>query len=251
MIQDPLWPGPRLLVPMFADALIVGKNNQFGNWASVRVEYDRLPFQNPVPGPFGTAAAPPGIGVHLQWTLPEAMRQGVTSPDGHTVFPQIPDRWVITRNFLTGDTSGIFAKLTVWVLQSDFTGAFGEGTVAYPFNPESGPDPQNQFVIKYIGKRFDLDQWVGPPPPEKPFLTAFSPGDVSFTNVYDNVRNVMSFYDDLTTATQGHYTYSVAGWYAEPTVDPLFGKSESMPEGFTDREQCKSLKNAHRWSERD
>ncbi len=248
MIQDPLWPGPRLLVPMFADAMLVGKNNQFGNWAAVRVQYDKLPFENPVPGPFGNAAAPPGLGVHLQWTLPSAMRQGVTSPDGKTVFPQIPDRWVITRTFLTGDTSGIFARLTVWVLQSDFTGVFGEGSVAYPFNPEGGVDPQNQFVIKYIGKRFELDRWLGAPPPEQPFLTAFAPGDVSFTNVYDNVRNVMSFYDDLTNQAQGHYTYSVAGWYADPSVDPLFGKSPQTPEGFTTREQWQALMDSLRWS---
>lgn len=248
MIDNPIWPGPRLLVPMFADAMLIGVNNQFGNWAAVRVEYDRLPLGNPIPGPFGTAAAPPGIGVHLQWTLPSAMRQGAAGSNGETTFPNLPDRWVITRTRITGDTSGQFANLTVWVLQSDFKGSFGEGTVAYPFNPDTGANPEDNYVIKYIGKRFDLPNWSGAAPADPPFLTAFSPGDVSFTNVYSNVPNVLSFYDDLSSEPTGKYAYSIAGWYANPEVDPLFGKTPETPNGFTDRQEWEALMASLQWS---
>jgi hypothetical protein len=134
-IVDPTWTGPSLYVPMHVDALLVGQGNQGTNRARTGQEYPKLtgnadpapaPFQNNLPG---TSL---GTGIHLQWTLPDALRHGrQPAPDSPKIdFPPAPNRWLITRFGRTVD--GGAPDVAAWVLESDWLGAIVAGASSYP-----------------------------------------------------------------------------------------------------------------------
>jgi len=236
-LTNPTWAGPSLFVPITLDALLIGEPNRTSTWARVAMDYEQLSGGlNPAPQPFQTAVAP-DVGVHLHWTLPAGLRHGrQPAPDVPTIeFPNVPDRWLITRFF--HGTAGDAPQVTAWVLQSDFLGTPDQGTRAYP-------DPNAPGDIQYLGRFFTLEQWSAQASPENPFLTAPGPGDLSWGAVYDNVRNVFAFYDGLTGAPTGSYSYAVIGWYANPANDPLYGSTG----GFTTEEQWLALMAGLQWS---
>ena len=57
--------------------------------------------------------------------------------------------------------------------------------------------------------------------PLQPPLTAIGPGDPSFAAFQPGAHNVMAFNDPLTDVPAATLTYWVAGWYAQPSLDPL------------------------------
>lgn len=236
-ITDPTWAGPSLYVPITLDALLVGTPNQTSTWARVAMDYELLEGGlNPAPLPFQTAP-PPSTGVHLHWTLPAGLRHGQQpAPDVPKIkFPNVPDRWLVTRFYRAAP--GGTPQVTSWVLESDFLGAPNVGTNAYP-------DPDTPGGIKYLGRFSTLAEWKGEPAPDKPFLTAPGPGELSWAAVYDNVQNVFAFYDSLAGAPTGFYSYAVIGWYANPANDPLFGPAG----GFTTEEQWQALMDGLQWA---
>jgi hypothetical protein len=245
-ITNPTWAGPSLFVPMTLDALLIGVVNQGstddGTWASVAMDYQQLEAGlNPAPQPFQTAP-PPGTGVHLHWTLPPGLRHGKQpAPDSSKIeFPNVPDRWLVTRFYRA--SPGDVPQVAAWVLQSDFLGSQDDGTRAYP-TPDSPTD------ILYLGRLFTLEEWSAQPQPApgQPFLTAPGPGQLSWAAVYDNVRNVFGFYDPLTDAPFGNYSYAVLGWFANPSNDPLYGSDG----GFTSVDQWQSLMAGLQWAAGD
>jgi hypothetical protein len=237
-ITNPTWAGPSLFVPITLDALLIGVPNQLKDWARVAMDYEQLAGGlNPAPSPFQLAPAPPGTGVHLHWTLPAAVRHGrQPAPDSPRIeFPNVPDRWLITRFYRANP--GDVPQVAAWVLESDFLGPRTQDSRAYPA-PDSPTD------IQYLGRFFTIDQWNGEPAPVKPFLKAPGPGELSWAAVYDNVRNVFGFYDPMTGARNGNYSYAVIGWYANPADDPLYGDNG----GFTTEEQWRALMTGMLWA---
>jgi hypothetical protein len=204
------WPGPRLLVPITVDALVLGQPNMNGQqFVNLTIPYATLSGEPSVtPMPFGTVAANalPNVGVNLVWTLPYGLRSGATQPDGSVAFPLVPNRWTVLRSFVP-TTGSSTPQLTAFVLESDFIGAPNVATSAYP-------DPDQPGSTVWIGRRFDLGAWDGSDQTPTPFLRAVGPGDVAFTAAYQNLENVFALYDQPSDTAVGAYSYVVAGWYS-------------------------------------
>jgi len=109
----------------------------------------------------------------------------------------------------------------------------GNEAVSWPRISE--PDPYKvKPPYKYLGRAWPYPMWDGANPVSaENRLTAIGPGDPTFAAAYPNSRSVLGFYDDLTDLSAGKITYMVAGWYADPTENPLYG--EDTPEKWAER----------------
>jgi hypothetical protein len=227
---SPVWPGPRLLVPMAIDVLLVGKLDATAEtvWARTRNSYERLYHgENGTPPPFSPQPPPP-VGAHLLWTLPFRLRQGAQVPAGEAgaggvEFPPAPNRWVVLRVFYPAN--GASPELTAGVLESDRLSPFVKDRPEFP-DPDDARQP-----VKRIGAWFPLAGWDGAAGPGRPVLRATGPGDVAWAAAYDNVAGVFGLHDPLSDAP-GQYTWHVSGWYADPAADPLHAVSGDDPEAW-------------------
>jgi hypothetical protein len=195
-------PGPRLLVPVDVQALVVPQGAT-ADHADVAVTLlgAQLSLTAPrAPAPF-TNAAPRGPGAYLHWALPDGLTQARTTTAGAARWRPLPNRWVVTRYL-----AGLPHPVRSWVIEADAGQAFdldgwAEGGTAQPLQPPLTPD-----LV-----------------PEE--LTAVVGGDPAWAAVYDNVAFRFAFHDDWTglapAQLAGVITYTVAGWYSRPELDPL------------------------------
>ena len=217
---SPVWPGPRLLVPMAMDVLLVGKPDAESKttWARTRNSYEQLyRGEDGTPPPFSTRLPPP-VGAHLLWTLPYRLRQGAQIPAdrpgaGGVEFPAAPNRWAVLRVF--HPDGGGAPELVAGVVESDRLAPWTGGHPEYP-DPADTRQP-----VKRIGAWVALEGWDGTVDPASPVLRAAGPGDVAWAAAYDNVAGVFGLHDTLPDA-KGWYTWHVSGWYADPAADPLY-----------------------------
>lgn len=228
-MADPL-AGPRLIVPTDVTALVVTGDAGNATWADVAAGYDQLDLVNYLggyilPAPLTTRAAPEP-GVHLHWALPDALTHGLQGSEGMT-FPLVPNRWLVTRSWWGG-------KHTLskgWVVQSDaLSESEGAQCVAWPVY-DAGADPP--YDSQYLGAVMDAVDWEGETQPVvKPFLTAVGPGDPTFAACYWNCRGVFTLWDDASDLavadTPIALTYSVVGWYSDPSKSPLAGYTDAQ-----------------------
>lgn len=225
-----LWRGPRILVPVVVEALVI-EDDDNGPWADMRLAPegipgyleakegdtpDELPHR---PGPFEDRPEPRAPGVYLHWALPDALTRGEMSqstsetpptmedvgappqpepePDEDLEFPLIPDRWLVIRTS-PGSTSASKRRVAGWVIESE-----EEGDAA-------------------VTSWFDWEEDRSDSKPPR-WLTVLGEGDPAYMAYYDNVENMLGFYDDLSGITSGPLTYTVMGWYSRREDDPLYG----------------------------
>jgi hypothetical protein len=203
---------------MTVDCLLVGAPDRTSTWAATGTNYANLFNGLQATAPF-TPGTAPQIGAHLTWALPHALRQGHgRNGSAEAVeFPLVPNRWAVLRARF--DATGVAPVLSAWVIQADLLSPWQQ---ANP-NVSQYPDPNNPGGTVQIGGAVPIAQWTGPAGPPQPFLRAVGPGDVSWGVAYDNVRNALSFYDDLSAVAPGTISYAITGWYADPAADPLHG----------------------------
>ena len=199
---------PRVMVPIQADALVVRQAGaQWADTAMKRTpagaDVDPMPAKDLLPKPFALRAAERPRGVYLHWALPEALTRGSqNAPDGapqtpeaSTLFPAVPDRWLVSR-ISPSATRADRRAMRGWILQAH----------------DDNPVP------------IDLDNWREPGQPPagiKNVLTALGYGDLSWAGFFDNTQNRLAFYDDLQDVSSGPLAYLVCGWYSDPALDPL------------------------------
>ncbi|MFZ7092724.1 hypothetical protein [Primorskyibacter sp. 2E233] len=233
--DNPLWPGPRLLVPITLECLLIGQPNQTGDWADLGIDYRQLASAgDPEAKAFAPRSTPPETGAHLQVTLPSGFRNGTQLPDGSVKFPAIPNRWLFLRFVTT--TPGTAPVLTATVLQSDYLND-QDGANSYP-------DPGSPGKATWIGKSFDLSKWTNPSGPAEPILVSMGPGSVSWVASYQNTRDVLCFHDPLTGINAGQITFAAMGWYSDPAFDPVLGVTKDTPKGFTDQADWQKIQSA-------
>ncbi|MFE9999690.1 hypothetical protein [Streptomyces avermitilis] len=195
--------GPRLLVPVDVQALVVHEGH-----AEARADiglrlFDGLSRDPSAPGPRTSApftpAAPLGPGVHLHWALPDALTHAVAdSPGAEPVWQPLPDRWVVAR---LGHYTGQPRAVQAWVLEAE-KGGSGELDGWQPGGARAYRTPQLR--------------------PEQ--LTAVCGGDPAWAAAYDNVSERFAHYDDWSTVPAPHrraLAYVVVGWYSRPELDPV------------------------------
>ena len=216
-----------LLVPVQLQALLVNPNVRAQGFQRWTMDYTALDaFASPEPAPFAGldptwASSSANDGVHLQWTLPSALRRGVHDPaTGVTTYPLVPNRWLVLRIWGPATQSGPARRsCTGWIVESDHLGT--DGTSAYLDPAAATPTPVQ------IGRALPLATWTetGTRPL---FLTALAPGNVAFASYQPYGAGVFSFHDQAAGLSTGTtVSYLVAGWYSDPSADILAAPTQT------------------------
>ncbi|MER5770661.1 hypothetical protein [Streptomyces sp. NPDC001985] len=209
-----------LIVPVQVDTLLVNKrvraNEPFRRWYP---DFERLDQREaPEPDPFGSASSDkPGLGAHVHWQLPDALRRGEQDgPAGRVEFRYVPNRWLVVRYSRPATAPGATPTAAGWVVDSDFLDD-DEGTSAFLDPAAPG------LVPAWIGRAVPVttepfDGRVS----DTPFLTAVGPGLPTFSAFQPYNENVFSLHDPLTGLTEPSLIgYAVVGWYSDPEWDIL------------------------------
>jgi len=159
-------------------------------------------------------------GVHLHWSLPDALTKGDHSAEG-TTFPSVPNRWLVTRSKM--DANGESPVEKQWVVESDYLYPDGEGeltgSVSIPFPAdETGGKPR---PFRFLGRKVAREVWQDDASAEylNP-LTAVCYGEPAFAAFYPNCHSVFGLYDDeYTNAIPDGLQYDVCGWYSDRAQD--------------------------------
>ena len=219
--KSPVWPGPRLMIPIPTDVLLVGNLDKSAamTWAELKNDYygQWQLGATAQPAPFGPGTCP-DVGAHLMWTLPNSFRRGSQQQvDGAPVdFPNAPNRWVVTRFGYGAD--GVAPTHHSVVIQSDLLTNAGAGIRTANQFPQYDLSP----AVQGIGKAWPLIDWSGEQSVNPNLLKAIGPGDITWAVTYDNIKNVFSLHDDTLPDNAGVYTYSIIGWYSDPSEDPTY-----------------------------
>jgi hypothetical protein len=257
------WPGPRLLVPISVNVMLQSPHSAVQNWSVTPVSYVSVNnFVDPGPEPFnlsterlvpGTTTGQVLSGASISWALPSAL----TRADKDTgAFPPVPNRWLVVRRALIGGSPTYAA----WVIESDYqssdpTAATNQYPTGLAPNPNPSVENPDQLALAYFGRAVPLGQWPLPDTPTAPLqppLTAIGPGDPSFAAFQPGTPNVMAFNDLLTNMPCATLTYWVAGWYAQPALDPLYslagGGANGNGAGWTSEAEWLDLTQQLGWS---
>ncbi|MEM9920882.1 MAG: hypothetical protein AAF990_22475, partial [Bacteroidota bacterium] len=245
--------GPRLLVPVRLEAMVVDyalRRLENGQWARSRAAYNELvkrfgpafPRQNAVRNSEFQSTPPaddgdgvPDLGIHLHWKMPKGLRHGQQEDQtGELDFPDVPNRWVIVRLWIDEEEQ---LQLKYWIVQSDLIQrptALGTGFLVK--DSTSG-----KLGWKLIGKVHELAADAPWPVVEGDAVSLKVVGmeDSTFSTYNSHNANVFSMVDPLedlqailddTSNSRDHFelSYLVAGWYDEPTKDPLHQAAEAF-----------------------
>ncbi|GGZ33281.1 hypothetical protein GCM10010387_29270 [Streptomyces inusitatus] len=231
---------PPLAVPLHLDVLVANEGllgrDDFRWW---QFNYQALNhWHSPQPTAFDRSEGGPGEGVHLSWTLPDALRHApADQPQG--TYPLVPNRWLIVRMYGTTNRGA-----AAWVLESDCpltpkapAGADPGRTSQYLADPalitawKASRDDVRKAVtldenattvqVARLGVPFPLDGWTERAPAQDLFLTAMAPGNPLFTGYVAHHAGVFSFHDPLNGIDNDSLSYYVIGWYSDPAHDIL------------------------------
>ncbi|MFF4285614.1 hypothetical protein ACFY0R_09840 [Streptomyces sp. NPDC001633] len=230
-----------LMVPVHVDALVVNdqvrRGQNFQRWqANYALLRHRLP---PEPPPFAGidtefAVLPERGGVYLQWQLPQALTHGHQAhPEADITFPLVPNRWLVVRTH--GPSAADTRERTAWIVESDH------------LDPATGTSPYitRDGQITRIGRRIALadEAWTEPGAPDGGlFLTVVGPGLATFAAYQPYNTDVFSLHDTmdgLDDDREHSVSYFVAGWYSDPSADPVAGLTT---------EQLKTLLTTYDWT---
>ncbi|WP_338523779.1 hypothetical protein NUH87_29380 [Pseudomonas batumici] len=232
-----------LIVPIDVTALVIGKPDAaaVNGFAAVATDFALIPTSKAVgpylaqellPRPFdsvnGLDAMQPGI--HLHWALPDSLARGATDGSGKVGFHQAPNLWLVTR--IAGGNANGSTVQTAWVIESDQLQQSQDQTLpqnAYSRAVPVTPDVTGvQQPYLFQGRVYRQADWAG----RKATTYASSNttvgyGTPSYAAAYPHCSNVFSFWDPLDDDDAKAFTaetplsYSVVGWYADSSADPL------------------------------
>lgn len=166
--------------------------------------------------PFSKLTVPPlKPGVHLHWTMPDALTHGTEQENREIVFPELPNRWVVTRFLWDGEK----CVEKTWRIYSD--------VITRNRTAENADSPTILVAAKdcqkskwyYLGYATDKEET--PPAETLENFTAVEMSDPTFHACHPSLMNVFSFRDPLEGIKEGKLSYSVEGWYEESKSDIL------------------------------
>lgn len=210
----------QLLVPMNVEALVVpAGGSKDSEWVDLRPDFRQI-GKNRFLG--SDLEADPEVnlktnlhkpGIHLHWALPDGLTAGKAAGAG-LEFPCVPDRWLIVR-CREGGGDG-----KAWVLESDRVDE--QGKSMWPRLPPDGARGDREYHV-LAGRAFDLGTWTeNTSAPRIGDITAIGYGDPGFAAYYPACGGMFGFHDaEVQHFADARLTYFVAGWYADPTKDPL------------------------------
>lgn len=272
------------IIPLNIAALRVSANDDFQVTPSMKGRMAQFDASNPSTGDRLLSAldqqssptAKLELGVHLHWELPDAFRRGrQSSDDGAVVFPQAPNRWLVTR-YLRGARDGNPTgplRTARWIVESDALieepqrDRYG---VLRPAVPVPLPSADGSSRHCFMGRVVEYGEWLqgadrvshlgdhrGPDgAPLRLTSTAFvGPG---FSSYYPECRSVFGFWDTFADAEDPAtgkslreqlstnaavdfvVSYQVIGWIDDPAADPLAGLAQDAAQRYGERvQQCR------------
>jgi hypothetical protein len=226
-----------LLVPVHLDLLVLDDDQSV---VEATASFSRLPFVtgkrdiNPdvaniseeiVSTPFQNRNLRLKKGIHLHWSLPDALTKARPDPNRPDVqdFPRVPNRWLVTRR----DRD---AAKKEWLIESDYLYPAAEGntsgngvTVPYHKAPAQAgrPDKDSSQPFRYMGRVLELSQQGRDRGEYYPKLTAVGYGEPTFAAFYPNCHSVFGFCDEDYSGTTDGRRYYVMGWYSNPEHDVI------------------------------
>lgn len=157
-------------------------------------DFSRLPYVDPktgrdvragtpyvsdeiLPEPFESQDQLLGAGVHLHWSLPDALTR-LVQRDGGTRIPAVPDRWLVTRR-----RDGVVERS--YVVESDYLAPPGDTTATGVTFPVTG----GGVPYRRLGRAVPLASWRKDLPGDRlGRLTAVGHGDPAFAAFYPGCR---------------------------------------------------------------
>jgi hypothetical protein len=177
--------------------------------ATGRDVHGEMPYLSEVilPEPFQDEGLRLRPGIHLHWTLPDALTR-LVQRNGVTEIPSAPNRWLVTRS----RDGTVEAQ---WVVESDHLSDDGPG-IDYPVT--SGTRPYRR-----LGRAVPLSAWPTASTGQNlGKLTVVGYGEPAFAACYTNCHSVFGLHDPAqTTDPTPDLRYDVLGWYADPAQDPV------------------------------
>ncbi len=240
-----------LLVPIHIDALCLQRPQQV---VRAMADYGQLPYifqgdthatsnrnlSEQILAPLFNHEFTLEAGIHLHWSLPDALTNGKHDQSG-TTFPQVPNRWLILRK-------GGNQTEKQWIVESDYLYPIlqpGDNSqppdavnilIEPPDLADVNPDDPSTYQyqrFRYMGRTWELSQWNSSEQKEYAnALTAIGPHATvsildpvkgSFAAFYPNCHSVFGFHDsDYCTHTPpAGLQYDVIGWYSDAQQDCL------------------------------
>ncbi len=214
-----------LMVPVHLDALLLTHDQMV---AGATNNFARLPYtdttqdfnsdvahlsEDIVLQPFDDQTLYLRAGIHLHWSLPDALTRGRHTAAG-TDFPAVPNRWLVIRSKQAdGNMSSIEQT---WIVESDYLFPDGTaqqtGSIVVPFTPNVSKGQYTPF--RYQGRALLLAEWqaynTGDEYVEK--LTAIGYGEPTFAAFYPNCHSVFGLYDADYSRPPAGLCYDVVGW---------------------------------------
>jgi hypothetical protein len=221
-----------LLVPVHLDALVLDHDEMI---VDSTADFSRLPYctgsrdinsdvanvsEDIVSTPFANQNLLLEAGIHLHWSLPDALTRARRSSSQTQEFPRVPNRWLVTCCNAGGDVE------KEWLIESDYLYPSSnaatqiESGVAVPYHQGRGQR------FRYMGRNLkisDRDREVGE---YYPRLTAIGYGEPTFAAFYPNCFSVFGFFEKYTGKIEGRQYY-LTGWYSNPDHDVL--RTEFLP----------------------
>ena len=195
--DNDMYSGLRILVPVDVQALVVEADptsvvnrkdltDGLGMKASTNSHTD---FDNNTSGL--------GKGIHLHWSLPDALLLGEISLESNGEeheFSSLPDRWIIVRQWPKTSQPGWNSK--AWIIESSTR-------QVTPLEDWNSPGVGTTKITA-------IDD--GDPATEE---------DLAWLESYDGAKGIFTFHDTPEPNVIGPLNYLVAGWYTEITSDHL------------------------------
>lgn len=222
-----------LIIPIAAQALVVPKENlikkvdlknRLDSGENILGEEIQFDLENCFNEPSHFRK-----GIHIHWNIPKALKHGITQENDSIDFPAVPNRWLVVRISMQDDTA---LKYKSWIVQSD--------VIDDEANPNYAQLNEAASKIEYIkiGKKSPAIENISEGAIKK--LTALSPINPYFSNIFDECEDVFGIHDDMTDShgdeivfdQHARFTYMILGCFDDEKYDPLAHNDLDSLRGF-------------------
>ncbi len=228
MSNSVLWAGPRLLVPITVEALVVTDANNATQFSIQPLQLGNYNNYGAINPNMFVSTGKPAKGVYLNWALPDGLTHGIKQKGQSQIkYPYLPNRWMIVR--FSADAN---VPRKAWIVESDwFSGTPGSRLATSVASKYITKDSTGAAQIYTIGQVYDFATWAEHGQSAAPFLTAVGNSDPLFTAYAGNNSYVFSFTDPFTDSVATEVSYMVCGWYSNTVADTLYAPPATAPAG--------------------
>jgi hypothetical protein len=164
-------------------------------------------------------------GIHLHWSMPNALTKGEDHVEEGLIFPALPNRWLVSRRIGKRGTDAFPLLNKQWIIESDYLAPEGVdktgSSVSILLSPKK-EQKELQQPYRYLGRKMPLQAWMNKDDQAEYLekLTVVGYGETTFSAFYPNCYSVFGFYDPDYT-DEKEYSYDLMGWYSDLEKDPI------------------------------